>query len=274
MKTPMCALREVFLPVGASLGGFCLLNLCWNVPFPDIALIRVVPAQVGVYLLGGLLALWLLGRSMRHGTLTARDIGLDGPARPRRLLVGLAMTIALVAVTFTTQPLEGTPRASDFYFWFLFLMPATLAELLVFVCLGFCLPRRWLRDRGLQPTWAAFGAGLFASVAFGLYHYTHEQRWHPFALQLIPVMGLGLACFAVTRSLHMTFLLHNSVAAAGFTAEQHRHLPILEAMNPGAYYNVETIAMLLTTFAVPCLLLHAVRNTPLRLGTALRSGAA
>lgn len=259
MKTPIHPWRDVGLPVGVALGTFCLLNFCWNTPFPDIELMRVVPAQVGVYLVGGLVALSFLARSLRRGLLSADDLGWGTEGRsPRRWLLGLGMTAALVAILVATQDVQATPRVGDYLFWFLFLMPATMAELLVFVCLGFCLPRRWLRERGLRPVWAGLWPGLFVSVSFGLYHYTHEYRWHEFALQLIPVMGIGLACFVLTRSLHLMFLLHNSIAAVGFTQAQYHQLPTPAEMNPATYLNLPMLAVLVVTFAVPCWLLRVL----------------
>src|SRR5438270_832983 len=80
-----------------------------------------------------------------------------------------------------------------------------------------------------------------AGVAFGLYHYTHEERFHEFAPMLIPVMWLNLACFTVTRNFTLTFIVHNVVAAIGFMQSQYADKPP-EDMNPALYYDPLTVS--------------------------------
>src|SRR5262245_54240741 len=134
MQGPIRFWRDVVLPVGSAMGVFCLLNFCWNKPFPDIELMRLgppgvehVPAQIGVYLVGSLLALALLARSLRLGTLDASQLGLGAAARqPWRWLVGLGMTAAFMTILLTTQEVQSPPRIGDYFFWFFFLLAATM----------------------------------------------------------------------------------------------------------------------------------------------------
>ncbi len=260
MKQPACFGRDVGVPIAVSMGVLFLLNLCWNVPFPDIEFYRIVPHQIGVYLVCCLIALPFLARSLRRGTLSAGDAGLGIEGwKPQCRLVGLVMTVGLVAILFAKLfDLQKPPAFGDYCFWLFFLLPASMTELLVFVCLGFCLPERWLRDRGWRPTWAVLLAGFFSGVAFGLYHYTHELPWHELAPQLTVVMWITLTCFVLTRNFHLTFLLHNSMAAVGFTEGQYRKLPPADSMNPATYLHAWTITMFIMTFAVPYVLLHVL----------------
>jgi hypothetical protein len=75
-------------------------------------------------------------------------------------------------------------------------------------------------------------------------------------------MWIGLACFVVTRNFHLTLLLHNAIAAVGFTGEQYRKLPpgapASAGLDPALYRQGATIGMLIVTFAVPYLLLHVL----------------
>jgi len=277
------------LPAAAGMATVAVLNGLWS--SPDLKLYDMLPHAYGVYLPSALVALALLWWTLRLGTVTNRDVGLDtsGWTAPRRLLA-LAMILFMgyggyatlelskdggsqttenladdsrdAGQTVETAPAVEKPSWGDYCFWFVFLLSASLVELLVFVCLGFCLPEKWLKEKTSLPPWSATVlAALFAAFMFGIYHYTHEPRFHDYVYSpLMPVMLLNLTCFIATRNFHLTLILHNSFAAVGFTQEQWGELakpsPAVEYtvahyLNPAA----PLLPALIISFVAPYLLL-------------------
>jgi hypothetical protein len=218
----------------------------------------ILRRQGGIYLISSLVALPFLASALRRGLLSARDVGMgpDGWQAWRRLL-GLGLAVALTLFLYFTTETKRPPDFGDYCFWFFFLLPATMTEMLIFACLTFGLGERWLSSRGWRPAWAMLLAGAVTGVAFGLYHYTHEERFHEFAMALIPVMWLNLACFVVTRNFTLTFIVHNVVAAVGFLQSQYNDASP-EDMNPALYYDPLTISVLILSFAMPYLIFSAL----------------
>jgi hypothetical protein len=255
-KDPVHPWRDVGLPILVSIAVFCLMNTLWSQTAVGVHLGQFAP--VAVYLLSSLVALGFLARALGGGALTAGDLGLAPDAwRPQYRVLGLAFTVGLVAFLYASMPgVVETPRFGDFAFWYFFLLCATMTELLVFLGLGFCLTERWLRDRGWRPVTAVLAAGAFSGVTFGLYHYSHEPRIHPYALPLILVMWMNLTVFVLTRNFQLTFVLHNAVAAVGFTKDQYASTNPPDALNPAALKDGLTLFLLGLAFVVPYLWLH------------------
>ena len=288
------------IPVLLGMAVFAILNGVWSLP--DLPHEMVMTHSLVVYLGTGLLALFLLWRALATGRITRRELGLDltGWSAPRRL-IALAMTLFMAGGGFATlQPptdkkiqanieaasqssppaaaaarppvrvwpskIEARPLFGDYCFWFMFLLGASQAELLVFVSLGYCLTERWLKRLGWSPILAGVVAALFTSVAFGVYHYTHPPRWWEYALYpLIPVMLLDILCFVLTRNFWLTLLLHNAFAAVGFTGEQWS-----ERLNPAGDGSMEpsffldsgdlSLKFIVIAFVVPFLALHLLEG--------------
>lgn len=277
------------LPVVAGMATVAVLNGLWSLP--NLKLDSVLPHALGVYLPTALVALGLLWWILRVGTLTQRDVGLDisGWTAPKRLLA-LAMILLMGYGGYATLQAPGNPSAAassdtaaeaagdndaeqnaseppakppwgDYCFWFVFLLSASLVELLVFICLGFCLAEKWLKSGcGLPAPAATVLAALFAAFMFGIYHYTHEPRFWPYVyVPLMPVMLLNLACFVATRNFHLTLVLHNCFAAVGFTQEQFGELAKESPSpwyDPDQYLTPEMLAPLIVSFVVPYLILN------------------
>jgi hypothetical protein len=218
------------------------------------------PHQLPVYLTSSLVALWFVQRAVRNGTVTARDIGLaPGGWKPQHRIYGVAMVLLMGYGGFATLQVARTPDFADYCFWFVFLLPASLAELLVFISIGYCLPDNWLKRRGASPLVAALGAAAFSGVTFGFYHYTHDPLWWEFALYpLIPVMWLNLLYFIPTRNFQLTLLLHNAFAAVGFTGVQYRDKEPNPLLEPTEYKTPLLLTMTIVAFALPYLILHAL----------------
>jgi hypothetical protein len=236
------------------------LNWLWNHPKLSLAIPWFLPYTLLVYLAGSSgVALLLLWWALRAGRLTTADVGLgaDGWTAPRRLF-GLAVVLAVAYGGFATlgpgQP-GGPPPATwgEYCFWFVALLSASQAELLVFLTIGFCLVRRGLEHAGRNRWVAGALAAVLASVAFGLYHYSHEPRWHAYVFGLMPEMFTVILFFLATRNFFLTLLLHNAFAAIGFTTEAHSGLEPL----PLEYFTQEpALAFNLVAFAVPFLVCH------------------
>jgi len=296
-------------PVVAAIGLFCILNLLWVLP--SLELYNKFPHSIGVYLPTSLLCLVFLWRAGRNGLLTRNEAGLCLQGwTPWRRLLALGTTLFLgLGGYFTLQPppeapsasataqrssadatdvaaptdssptpsaaaLEKKPTWGEYCFWFVFLLSATITELLVFGSIGFCLPEKFLRTRGWGAFPAAVAAALFAAITFGLYHFTHEPRWWPYAIiPLVPVMLINLTVFAVTRNFWLTMLVHNSFAAVGFTQEQWteslKESPSI-SMQVSTYLNPDdpSLAYIVAAFIVPFLALHIVEARAFRTKTA------
>jgi hypothetical protein len=249
--------RSCGVPVLLSLGVLTGLNTMYNYP-PIGEFAQLFPYPVAVYLLGGSgLALLLLSRALRQSHLNLHDAGLSLSAwsAPRRL-VGLALVLLVgygQFAFFQAHPGEqGTPTWGDYCFWFVFFLASSLAEVLVFVGVAYCLTEGWLRRRGARPIWAGAGAGLFAATAFGLYHFSHPPRYHALIVPLTAAMFAVIVFFALTRNIYLTLALHNAHVAVGFTNEQYSSNP--PDMN--MFQNPVVIGLFLFSFVVPFLLLH------------------
>jgi hypothetical protein len=287
-------------PVALVIGLFCLLNGLWT--WPGLGLYDKFPHSIAVYLVTGLVALLVLWRAARDGRLARREAGLDttGWTAPKRLLgLGLVLFMGLGGYTSLQPPLPDSPPAAsaaeppgesqpysdpaavppkpdfgDYCFWFVFLLSASLSELLVFVTIGFCLVERALRQRGWRPAGAAIAAAVFASVGFGLYHYTHPPRFWEFVyFPLMPVMLINIAYFTVSRNFWLTLALHNAFASVGFVQEEWaerikraRGLEFDAAMFPETFMRPGDTALLsiLTSFVVPFLVMHWIEARSFR----------
>jgi hypothetical protein len=249
--------RSCGVPVLLSLGVMTGLNTMYNYP-PARDYAQLFPYPVAVYLLGGSgLALVLLSRALRGGQLSPHDagLGLCGWIVPRRL-GGLAFAVLVgygQFAFFRAHPGErGAPTWGDYCFWYVFFLASSLAEVLVFVGVAYCLTEGWLRRRGVRPLWAAAGAGLFAATAFGLYHFSHPPRYHALIVPLTAAMFAVSVFFALTRNLYLTLALHNAHVAVGFTNEQYSSNPPDMKM----FQSPVVIGLFLFSFVVPFLLLH------------------
>ena len=178
-----------------------------------------------------------------------------------RRLAALTVIALYAGVGFAILPHPGPPARApappaatwgDLCFWFAFLLSSSLAEMLVFVGLAFCLLEKGLCGLGMGRFRAAAAAALFASVLFGLYHYTHPLRFHALVFPLMGEMLLALLFFRLTRNFYLTFLLHNLTAAVGFTSDQASVDPAEMAalVRPAALWTN------LLSFVLPFVLLH------------------
>jgi len=266
------------VPVVLSLGTLAVLNALWN-NIPLLANQARAAHSLVVYLLGGSgLASVLLYRALREGRLTRRDIGLAPVGwQPFRRLFGMVMIVVvgygmyanlqstlppgfvdaanhtITVDTDSAVKVVQKPSWGDFCFWFVLLLAASLAELLVFVGVGFCMVEHCLRDRGMRPVKATVFAALFASIVFGLYHFTHAPSWWPMVfIPLMPVMLINIACFVVTRNFYLTLGLHGTFAAIGMTSAQY----LDPSIHPAALQEPTILGPLLISFVIPFLFLH------------------
>jgi len=269
-------------PVLVMMCVFSALNFLWyNREFPFH---EIVHLALAVYLTSSLLALAVLCWTIRAGRLSVRNagLGISGWTPPKRLL-GLVMVLVFGYGAFTsiepastpspaassvtaataiqdpsgTQPSDKPPEPAwgDYCFWFVFLLSASLAELLVFLSLGFCFTEDYLRRRGIPPLVATALAAIFGSVTFGLYHYTYPEPWSNFAIYpLMPVMMINIGFFVITRNFYLVLLLHNAFAAVGFTTEQYTKIPFEPI--PAMLQEPKELIPNIAAFVVPFLLLH------------------
>jgi hypothetical protein len=252
--------RSYALPVAVSMGVLTGANALWI----HTPLGRYLPYALAVYLIAGSgLALVFLQRALVAGLVNAHDLGIDvcGWTAPKRLL-WLALILFFGVGGFASlqaPPLVARPTADDFWFWFTFLLlPSSMAELLVFTSLGFCLPEQWLRRRGWRPWQAGLLAALFASVTFALYHFSHLPLfWDLIVWPLLPIFFATTVLFALTRSFYLALLFHNTFAAVGFTAMQYDPNPaIAESFQRAQFDQPEGIASNVLAFVIPFLCLH------------------
>jgi hypothetical protein len=227
-------------------------NALWNHP-PTSDYLRILPTSLAVDLLAGnSLALFLLGRALRSGRVTRRELGLDlsSWAVPSRL-AGLAL---IVLCGYGQFALFGPAGASwgDYSFWYVFLLMASLAEVLVFVGVAFCLGEAWLRRRGFGRLPAAALPAALASVAYGLYHFSHEPRFQAYVLPTMGEMLLVLLFFVLARNFSLMLALHNAFAAFAFTREQYAPRPL----DADQLREPQVIVIVLLCFLVPFVLLH------------------
>jgi hypothetical protein len=252
--------RAVGIPVLLSVGAISGVNAIWNHP-PTAPYVEAVPFALPVYLLAGSgLALFLLWRSLRAGRLSRGELGLGllGWTAPKRL-AGLALLVFLSYVQFAWVTAYWVPDAGpvptwgDYCFWYIFFLMSSLAELLVFLGVAYCLPEAWLRRRGAG--WPRiFGPAVFASVAFGLFHYSHKQEFHYLVFPLMPAWFCLILFFVLTRNFYMTLALHNAYVAIGFVQMQNS-LPNLEDAHAPFI-----VGFVLVIFLIPFLLLHCLEG--------------
>jgi len=278
--------RSYGIPIVVAIVAFAGLNALSN--NPTIGFYRIVPQSLVAFLSSSILALGLIRQAIRGGRFTRRDVGLaiSGWTAPKRLL-GLVVILLFGYGGFATiepaaqeassalsspaekadtdvagqsslaldDPATRKPAWGDFCFWFVFLIPASHTELLVFVGVGFCLAEAYLRGRAWQP-WLATGlAAVFASVAFGLFHYSYPPAfWSLVFFPLMPVMFINLCFFVITRNFYLTLLLHNAFAAVGFTGMQYATYPPDPAADPATYQNAAALWPVFVSLVVPYLL--------------------
>jgi hypothetical protein len=252
--------RSCGLPVLVSLGVFGGLNALWQNPRIGPTLSGAVPYPVVVFMLGGSgLALAFIAAGLRAGRLTRHDLGLEltGWTAPRRL-VGLALLVLLTygQVALLQRQVAGQPAQptwGDYSFNYFICLSASLAELLVFLGVGFCHVDAWLRRRGVRRLPAAAAGAVFAAVTFGLYHFTHEERWHNWIGRLVSEMLFIVAFFVVTRNFWLTVAVHNAFAAIGFTAEQYS---TTDPLRLEGVDNPPAVVVMAAAFLLPFLYLH------------------
>jgi hypothetical protein len=252
--------RAVGIPVLLSLGIFTAANALWNYP-PTDRYLGAVPYPVAVYLLAGSgLALVLLWRALRAGRLSREELGLALSGwTPRKRVAGLLLLFILSFGEFADHLANWTyrngqpPTWGDYCFWYIFFLMSSLAETLAFIGVAFCLPEAWLRRRGWGRLAAAALPAGFASVAFGLFHYSHKPEYHALVFPLMPEWFLLLVFFAWSRNFTLTLVLHNAYVAMGFTAQQN-------SVNLADFQNPPTVVAVLCVFAVPFGLLHCLEG--------------
>lgn len=248
------------LPVVLSLTIFGAFNAFWNRTTLGAALNLHYPYTLGVYLVGGSgLALGLLWRAGRAGRLNLSDfaLGPSGWTPPRRLgaLAVIAMLVigSLVHIDTLPESKDGpSSHWAEYCFWFLALLSASQAELLVFFAVGYGMTQRGLREHGV-PRLLAFASGaLVTCVGFGLFHWTHEPRWHAYSVFLMVEMLLVLVFALATANFYLTLVLHNAFATLGFVTEQHS----AEPQELAAFIDPFAFDMNLAAFLIPFILLH------------------
>src|SRR5262249_45102480 len=135
----------------------------------------------------------LLVWKFRQGRLTpeALGFGLSGWTAGKRLFALFFSLFLPGVMLLTLEPEPGLvlPTWGDYCFWFVVAAPASIAELLVFLLLPVCLLQRLLKERGWGRPVAVVVPLAFCSVIFGLFHYTHDARWHPFVYPLMVEMA-------------------------------------------------------------------------------------
>jgi hypothetical protein len=241
-------------PVLLCLGTLAALNALWTYP-PPANYLNACPRPVAVYLLGGSgLAFFVLRRALRAGWVTRVDVGIDlsGWIAPRRL-VGLAL-IALFGYGLFALFRPGQATWDEYCFWYVFLLTASLAELLVFICVGFCLIEAWLRRRGAGRFLAAAVPFPLVCVAFGLYHYTHIEAFHAMVFGLMGKMGLILLFFLLTRNVYLTLAFHSCFVAIDFTKLE--YAGTFDAKTLEQFHAPPVVIVTVLTFLIPFLLLH------------------
>jgi hypothetical protein len=271
MSAKIAAWPGYWLPVFVSAGVLTASNALWI--YTEVG--WYFPYSLAVYLLAGSgLALVLLWRAAATGRVSAYDLGIDvwGWTAPRRL-AWLAVTLFFGVGGFNSlqaPPLTARPTAGDYWFWFTFvLLPSSLAELLVFAGVAFCLPEQWLRRRG-WPAWqAALLAALCSAVLFALYHFSHMPFfWGMIVWPLLPLFFATMVLFALTRNFYLTLLFHNVFAAVGFTAMQYDpRAGTARGFQQVEFGQPQIIASNLLAFVIPFLCLHVLEWRLQRRGT-------
>lgn len=280
--------RSYGIPIAVAVVAFAGLNALSN--NPTIGFYRIIPQSLVAFLSSSVLALWLIRQAIRGGRFTRRDAGLaiTGWTAPKRLL-GLVVILLFGYGGFATiepaaneassarsspaekadtdvvgqssptadDPAARKPAWGDFCFWFVFLLPASQTELLVFVGVGFCLAEAFLRGRAWHPLLAMGLAAVFASVGFGLFHYSYPPVfWSLVFFPLMPIMFINICFFVITRNFYLTLFLHNAFAAVGFTGMQYATYPPDPLTDPAIYQNAKELLPVFVAFVVPFLLLH------------------
>jgi hypothetical protein len=254
--------RSCGIPVLVCLGTLAGLNALWSYP-PPADYLNACPRPIAVYLLGGSgLALFLMRRALRAGWVKRTEVGIDssGWAAPRRLAGLVLIAVFGYGMFALLRPQRAGPNGpveaswGEYCFWYVFLLTASLAEVLVFICIAFCLIEAWLRRRGTGAVLAAAVPALSVSVAFGLYHYSHLPVFHPLVLGLMGKMFLILLFFMITRNVYLTLAFHSTFVAIDFTL-----LEYSGAFDPDmvkTFHQPPVFVVTFLTFLIPFLLLH------------------
>jgi hypothetical protein len=251
--------RSCGIPVSVCLGTLSVLNALWNYP-PTSNYLGPVGVWL-VYFLGGSgLALFMLRRALRAGWVTRHEVGIDlaGWAAPRRL-AGLALIAGFGYGMFALfRPQRAGPAGpevaswGEYCFWYVFLLTASLAEVLAFICIGFCLIEAWLRRRRTGVLLAAAVPAVLVSVTFGLYHYTHLPMFHPLVFGLMGKMFLILLFFLLTRNVYLTLAFHSCFVAIDFTILEYSG----SLQGTDMFRQPPVFVVTFLTFLIPFLLLH------------------
>jgi hypothetical protein len=246
------------LPVLTAWASFTGLNALWNY-CPVVG--RYFPYDLAVDLLGGSgIALVILFLTLWGGRVTHQEVGLalSGWQSWKRLL-GLLAVGAVLWWSYLAYPGQGAQSfVWNFSIWFVLLLAASLAEILVFLSVTFCLTEHALKERGLLSPLATLAAMLLAALAFGLFHYSYPERWHPLVWKLTGVFFLVLLFFALTRNLYLTLLLHTAFAVKGFLYQQSAADP-LDLVD---YLAPPVVCCTVTAFVVPFVILHILEIAP------------
>jgi hypothetical protein len=247
------------LAIAGAMLSFAGLNALWN--YFDWHRGPIPYALVVLFGAGSAVALALMVWKVRQGRLTraALGLGLDGWRADRRLV---ALVLCAFVVLYASVPPEepaltavNVPRPTwgDYCFWFVITAPASLTEVLVFLALPVCLLERRLKEQGHGRFVVVYIPVLVSCVSFGLYHFSHGPFWHSYVLPLTGEMFFVAIYFVWSRNLHLSLLLHNVVAAGGFTEAQY-FSP--EAPEQSLFLEPLVLTSTLTSFLVPYLLLN------------------
>jgi hypothetical protein len=204
----------------------------------------------------------LLAWKLRQGRVTMEELGfgLRGWTAGKRLF-GLFFSLFLPGVMLLTLEEDPAltaanvfrPTWGEYCFWFVVAAPASIAELLVFLLLPVCLLQRRFREQGRGRLVTVLVPLVVSSVTFGLFHYTHDERWHPFVYPLMVEMLFVGGYFLYARNFHLALLLHNATAGMGFARGQ--YFPPEEALKQSDYTPF-VLGTILAAFLIPWLLLH------------------
>lgn len=164
----------------------------------------------------------------------------------------VALSYGQFAVLVARHPAGSAappPTWGDYGFSFFVCLAPSLAEMLVFLGMAFCWVERWLRARGVGRVPAAGAAAVFASVGFGLFHFTYPPLWHPFAVPLMGEMLCAVLFFMATRNFWLTLALHTATAAIGFTAMQ-------DDLHTAEFHHAPAVVVMAVAFVLPFVYLH------------------
>jgi hypothetical protein len=257
--TPRSAPASDLLAIAVAMLSFSGLNAIWTLF--DLDNRSPIPFAILVALLAGTgVAMALIAWKLREGRLTPETVGvgLDGWRADRRLLA-LFLSV-IMAYNFYLPPEDPAltaavvprPTWGDYCFWFVIISPVSLAEVLVFLILPVALLERWLTDRGQGRLAVRVAVIAVSAVSFGLFHYSYPQLWHKYVFLNMLEMAFVAVYFLQSRNFHLSLLMHNAIAATGFSTAQ--YAPEGEALKQSTF--TPELGYILTAFLLPYLLIH------------------